>query len=137
MTFGEEWGFGAGKPESRRMYDAFLDAGGNFIDTANTYSNGTSETFLGEFIGSDRDRIVLASKYSNTISTGNPNAGGNSRKAMVESLHASLKRLNTDYIDLYWLHISRTGVVNSVADSVNRDRATEPSSFLSSRGRLL
>jgi aryl-alcohol dehydrogenase-like predicted oxidoreductase len=87
------------------MFDAFLEAGGNFIDTANTYSNGASETYLGEFTRSARDRMVLASKYSNTISAGNPNAGGNCRKTMMESLHGTLKRLNTDYIDVYWLHI--------------------------------
>lgn len=105
MTFGEEWGFGAPKEESRKIYEAFVEAGGNFIDTANTYSNGTSEAYVGEFIRSNREGVVLASKYSNTVTSGNPNAGGNSRKTMVESLNASLKRLNTDYIDLYWLHI--------------------------------
>jgi aryl-alcohol dehydrogenase-like predicted oxidoreductase len=105
MTFGEEWGFGAPKAESQQIFEAFVEAGGNFVDTANTYSNGTSETYLGEFVKPIRDRIVLASKYSNTVSTGNPNAGGNSRKTMVEALNGSLRRLNTDYIDLYWLHI--------------------------------
>jgi aryl-alcohol dehydrogenase-like predicted oxidoreductase len=105
MTFGEEWGFGASKEESRRIYEIFLEAGGNFIDTANTYNNGTSESYVGEFIRRNREGVVLASKYSNTVTTGNPNAGGNNRKTMVESLNASLKRLNTDYIDLYWLHI--------------------------------
>jgi aryl-alcohol dehydrogenase-like predicted oxidoreductase len=105
MTFGEEWGLGASKEESRRIYDTFLEAGGNFIDTANTYNNGTSESYLGEFIRPNREGVVLASKYSNSVTTGNPNAGGNNRKTMVESLNGSLKRLNTDYIDLYWLHI--------------------------------
>jgi aryl-alcohol dehydrogenase-like predicted oxidoreductase len=105
MTFGEEWGLGASVEESRRMYDAFVEAGGNFIDTANTYNNGVSESYLGEFTHSNREGVVLASKYSNTVTTGNPNAGGNNRKTMMESLNASLKRLNTDYIDLYWLHI--------------------------------
>ena len=105
MTFGEDWGWGASKEESRRIYDAFLAAGGNFIDTANLYTNGTSENFLGEFIGSDRGRIVLATKYTNAMPGADPNAAGNHRKSMVQAVEASLKRLKTDYIDLYWLHI--------------------------------
>ena len=105
MTFGEDWGWGASKEESRRIYDAFLAAGGNFIDTANLYTNGTSENFLGEFIGSDRGRIVLATKYTNAMPGTDPNAAGNHRKSMVQAVEASLKRLKTDYIDLYWLHI--------------------------------
>ena len=105
MTFGEDWGFGAGKEECRRIYDAYLEAGGNFIDTANHYTNGSSETMLGEFIGAERERIVLATKYTNAMSFGkDPNAGGNQRKNMVQSVEASLKRLNTDYIDLLWMH---------------------------------
>ncbi len=105
MTFGEDWGWGASKQESRAIYDAFLAAGGNFIDTANLYTNGTSENFLGEFIGSDRGRIVLATKYTNAMPGNDPNAAGNHRKSMVQAVEASLKRLKTDYIDLYWLHI--------------------------------
>jgi aryl-alcohol dehydrogenase-like predicted oxidoreductase len=104
MTFGEEWGWGASKDESRRMFDAFVDAGGNFIDTANRYTEGTSERYLGEFIASDRDRYVLATKYSLFTRRDDPNAAGNNRKNMMRSLDASLKRLGTDYIDLYWLH---------------------------------
>ena len=105
MTFGEDWGFGSGKEESRQIFDAYLDAGGNFIDTANHYTNGSSETMLGEFIQSERERIVLATKYTNAMSFGkDPNAGGNQRKNMVQSVEASLKRLNTDYIDLLWMH---------------------------------
>ncbi len=106
MTFGEDWGWGASSDESRRIYDAFLEAGGNFIDTANVYTNGTSEQLLGDFMGADRQRIVLATKYTNAMSAaGDPNAAGNHRKSMMQSVEASLKRLKTDYIDLYWLHI--------------------------------
>ncbi len=105
MTFGEETGFGAPREESRKMYDTFLEAGGNFIDTANMYSRGTSERMLGEFISSDRERIVLATKYSNNMVANDPNAGGNHRKNMVQALEGSLKRLNTEYIDLFWVHI--------------------------------
>ena len=105
MTFGDDWGWGSTKEESRKIYDAFVEAGGNFIDTADLYTNGTSEHFLGEFIASDRDRIVLATKYTNTAPGTDPNAAGNQRKNMMQSVEASLKRLNTDYIDLYWLHV--------------------------------
>ena len=105
MTFGDDWGWGAAKDESRAIYDAFLEAGGNFIDTANVYTNGTSEKLLGEFMQENRERVVLATKYTNTVSTGDPNAGGNGRKSMMQAVEASLKRLKTDYIDLYWMHI--------------------------------
>jgi aryl-alcohol dehydrogenase-like predicted oxidoreductase len=110
MTFGEDLGWGAPKDESRRMYDAFMAAGGNFIDTANIYTNGTSETFLGDFIGSDREHVVLATKYSfatkptNTNRPVDVNNAGNQRKNMMQSVEASLRRLKTDYLDLYWLH---------------------------------
>ncbi len=104
MTFGTETGFGVEKAESRAVYDAFREAGGNFIDTANVYARGTSETFLGEFMGTDRARIVLATKYTGGMRGRDINATGNSRKNMMDSVHASLKRLNTDYIDLYWVH---------------------------------
>jgi aryl-alcohol dehydrogenase-like predicted oxidoreductase len=105
MTFGEDWGWGSSKEESRKVYDAFLEAGGNFIDTANIYTNGTSETLLGEFMAGHRDRIALATKYTNAAPGNDPNAGGNHRKSMMLAVEASLKRLKTDYIDLYWLHI--------------------------------
>lgn len=104
MTFGEDWGWGASEAESRKIYEAFMEAGGNLIDTANFYTMGTSEKFLGEFIKSDRDRVVLATKYTDSAPINNPNAAGNQRKNMVQSLEASLKRLQTDYIDVYWLH---------------------------------
>jgi aryl-alcohol dehydrogenase-like predicted oxidoreductase len=105
MTFGEDWGWGSPKEESRKVFDAFLEAGGNFIDTANVYTNGTSERLLGEFMAGDRDRIVLATKYTNAAPGNDPNAAGNHRKNMMQAVEASLQRLKTDYIDLYWLHI--------------------------------
>jgi aryl-alcohol dehydrogenase-like predicted oxidoreductase len=105
MTFGEDWGWGASPEVSRKVYDTFLEAGGNFIDTANVYTNGTSERLLGEFMHGQRERIVLATKYTNAVPGTDPNAAGNQRKSMVQALEASLKRLKTDYIDLYWLHI--------------------------------
>ena len=108
MTFGEEWGWGASKDESRQVFDAFVEAGGNFIDTANGYTDGTSEKFVGELIASERERFVLATKYSFPLhmdaETSNPNGSGNHRKNLIQSLEGSLKRLNTDYIDLFWLH---------------------------------
>ena len=105
MTFGDDWGWGASEAECRRIFDAFLDAGGNFIDTANVYTMGTSERFLGTFIKGKRDGIVLATKYTNTLEVGDPNLAGNHRKSMMQAVEASLRRLKTDYIDLYWLHI--------------------------------
>ena len=105
MTFGDDWGWGAAKDESRKVYDAFREAGGNFIDTANVYTNGTSELFLGEFIKDHRQSVVLATKYTNAVAGTDPNAAGNHRKSMVQALEASLKRLKTDYIDLYWVVI--------------------------------
>lgn len=104
MTFGEEFGWGASKEHSKQVFDKFSNAGGNFIDTANYYTNGTSEKFLGEFIASDRDYYVLATKYTLSTDPKNPNASGNQRKNMMQALNASLKRLNTDYVDIYWLH---------------------------------
>src|ERR1700760_786772 len=105
MTFGEDWGWGTAKDESRKVHDAFRDAGGNFIDTANVYTNGSSESFLGEFMQSHRQSVVLATKYTNSGTTKDPNGAGNHGKNMVQALEASLKRLQTDYIDLYWVHI--------------------------------
>lgn len=104
MTFGDSWGWGADKTESRKIFDAYVNAGGNFIDTANQYTGGESEQFVGEFIASEREKFVVATKYSLTMNPSDPNAGGNHRKNLVQSLDASLKRLNTDYIDMYWLH---------------------------------
>ena len=104
MTFGEEWGWGTNKEESKKMFDAYTNAGGNFIDTANRYTEGTSEEWVGDFITSDRDHFVVATKYTLFTRHGDPNFSGNHRKNMVQALDASLKRLKTDYIDLYWLH---------------------------------
>ena len=111
MTFGEDWGWGAAKDEARKIYDAYRAAGGNFLDTANIYTNGSSEKLVGEFIAGHREEVVVATKYTNAAAgfSGKPgtdaNAGGNQRKNMVQAVEASLKRLGTDYIDLYWLHI--------------------------------
>src|SRR6202043_3820624 len=105
MTFGDDWGWGAAKDESRKVYDAFREAGGNFIDTANFYTNGTSESFLGEFMKDHRPSMVLATKYTMSAPGTDPNAAGNQRKNMMQSVEASLKRLQTDYIDLYWVHM--------------------------------
>lgn len=105
MTFGEDWGWGASKEESRRIFDAYSEAGGNFVDTACNYTNGTSEKFVGEFIAAERDRFVVATKYTLSQNPNDPNASGNSRKNLVQSLNSSLKRLNTDYVDLFWLHM--------------------------------
>src|SRR4029453_15502866 len=104
MTFGEEWGWGSSKDEARKIFDAFREAAGNFVDTANLYTNGTSESFLGEFMQGHRESVVMATKYTNTAPGKDPNAGGNQRKNMVQAVEASLKRLRTDYIDLYWVH---------------------------------
>ena len=105
MTFGEEWGWGAAKDEARKVYETYREAGGNFIDTANVYTNGSSERFAGEFIKDHRQSVVLATKYSNAAPGNDPNAAGNHRKSMMHAVDASLKRLQTDYIDLYWVHI--------------------------------
>ncbi len=104
MTFGDDWGWGAAKDEARKVYDAFRESGGNFIDTANIYTNGTSESFLGEFMEGHRASVVLATKYTNAMAGTDPNAAGNQRKNMVQAVEASLKRLQTEYIDLYWVH---------------------------------
>lgn len=104
MTFGEDWGWGSGKDESRAIFDAFAEAGGNFIDTADGYTNGTSEQMLGEFLQGRRERFVVATKYTFSKRPGDPNSGGNHRKNMVQALEGSLKRLGLDYIDLYWVH---------------------------------
>jgi len=105
MTFGEDWGWGSSEAEARKVYDRFREHGGNFIDTANMYTMGTSEKLLGEFMQGHRDEVVLATKYTNAPPGKDPNAGGNHRKNMMRSVEESLKRLKTDYIDLYWLHI--------------------------------
>lgn len=104
MTFGEDWGWGASQAESQKIFEAYAEAGGNFIDTANRYTEGTAEKFVGDFIAADRDHFVVATKYTLFTRRDDPNFSGNHRKNMVQALEASLKRLKTDYIDLYWLH---------------------------------
>ena len=104
MTFGTETGIGAEETECRAVFEAYLEAGGNFIDTANIYTQGTSERMLGRFIAGQRGKLVLATKYSMATDPRDPNSGGNSRKALREALDASLKRLDTEYIDLFWVH---------------------------------
>jgi aryl-alcohol dehydrogenase-like predicted oxidoreductase len=108
MTFGEDWGWGADKATSGKIFERFAEAGGNFIDTSNNYTNGTSEKFVGEFVKSERDRFVIATKYTLRLTTGNAkdaNLGGNSRKSMHRSVENSLRRLDTDYIDALYLHM--------------------------------
>ncbi len=106
MTFGETWGdMGASPDVCRTIYDAYRARGGNFVDTANNYTGGTSERIVGECVASERDRVVLATKYTLNTRPDDPNGGGNHRKNMVQSLEQSLERLGTDYIDLYWVHI--------------------------------
>ena len=105
MTFGQDWGWGADKEESRAVFRAFAEAGGNFLDTANLYTNGTSETLVGEFVKGDREKWVIATKYSLNTRPGDVNACGNHRKNLFQAVEASLKRLGTDYIDLLWLHL--------------------------------
>ena len=104
MTFGEEFGIGAPEPECRKVFERFLEAGGNFIDTANMYNLGTSERMLADFIRADRQYLVLASKFSLNTRADDPNAGGSHRKNLVQALEQSLRRLDTDYLDLYWVH---------------------------------
>lgn len=104
MTFGDDWGWDSPKDEAKQIYDAFREAGGNFVDTANFYTSGSSERFVGEFIALHREEVVLATKFSNAAPGKDANAGGNQHKNMIQAVEASLKRLGTDYIDLYWLH---------------------------------
>jgi aryl-alcohol dehydrogenase-like predicted oxidoreductase len=106
MTFGTEWGWGSEEAQARQIFDRYVDQGGNFVDTANLYTGGKSEQMVGKFISEKklRDRIVLATKFTFNTEQGNPNTGGNGRKNIYQALEASLRRLQTDYIDLYWLH---------------------------------
>ncbi len=104
ITFGTDWGWGADEKVCRRMIDTYAEAGGNFIDTANRYTEGSSERIVGECIASDRDHFVVATKYTLFDRKGDVNFSGNHRKNMMRSVHESLKRLNTEYIDVLWLH---------------------------------
>jgi aryl-alcohol dehydrogenase-like predicted oxidoreductase len=104
MTFGEQRVWGAGKAASRSVFERFVERGGNFIDTANNYMNGASEEFLGEFLAGRREQFVLGTKYSLSLHPDDPNGGGNHRKSLKRNLEESLRRLRTDYVDVYWLH---------------------------------
>ena len=104
MSFGEEWGFGADEPTSHAVLDAFAEAGGNFLDTANKYHNGQTEQILGRWLEGKRDRMVVATKYTLAMDHTDPNAAGNHRKNMVRSVEDSLRRMKTDYVDLLWVH---------------------------------
>src|ERR1700733_14664503 len=107
MTFGEDWGWGSSVAESEAIIARFLDCGGNFIDTANVYTKGHSEKIIGDLVGhapNARDRVVIATKFFGNLYRGDPNGGGGGRKAILASCEQSLRRLNTDYIDLYWMH---------------------------------
>lgn len=105
MTFGEDWGWGAGEDACAEMFERYVDAGGNFVDTANNYTNGTSERIVGSLLAEHgRDRFVLATKYTLSTRPDDPNASGNHRKNLFQSVEASLDRLDTDYVDLLWMH---------------------------------
>ena len=104
MTFGTEWGWGADKSECRRIFDRYVEAGGNFVDTANFYTDGTSEMWTGELIAGRRNSLVIATKYALCMRPGDANAGGLHRKNLVQSLEASLRRLRMEAVDLLWIH---------------------------------
>jgi aryl-alcohol dehydrogenase-like predicted oxidoreductase len=108
MTFGEDLGWGSSVEESQQIIDRFVDLGGNFIDTANFYTRSHSEKIIGDHIGrhpARRDRLTIATKFSGNLYPGDPNGGGSGRKSLINACENSLRRLQTDYIDLYWLHI--------------------------------
>jgi aryl-alcohol dehydrogenase-like predicted oxidoreductase len=102
MTFGTDWGWGADSDEARRLLETYMDRGGNFVDTASAYTDGTSEKILGEITEGRREQLVIATKYTMSRRAGDPNAGGNHRKSMVSSVESSLRSLGTDYIDLLY-----------------------------------
>jgi aryl-alcohol dehydrogenase-like predicted oxidoreductase len=107
MTFGEDLGWGSSVEESQSIMDRYIDLGGNFIDTANFNTKSHSEKIIGDHVGrhaSRRDRLVIATKFSGNLYPGDPNGGGSGRKSIVSACDNSLRRLQTDYIDLYWLH---------------------------------
>src|SRR5205807_2339467 len=104
MTFGTDWGWGADPEEARRVFNTYLDRGGNFVDAANVYTNGTAERLVGEFASGNRDRLVIATKYTVATNPGDPNSGGNHRKSLVRALRDCLSRLRTDYLDLLYIH---------------------------------
>ena len=107
MTFGEDWGMGSSPQESAAILARYQELGGNFLDTSNAYNNGHSEKIIGDALGresSKRDRMVIGTKFANNLYPGDPNGGGNGTKAIIEQCEQSLRRLQTDYIDLYWIH---------------------------------
>ncbi|MFJ8275718.1 aldo/keto reductase [Streptomyces griseoviridis] len=104
-TFGTDWGWGAGRDEARTLFDLYTERGGNFVDTANTYTDGSSERLLGAFARDRRESLVLATKYTTLRRPGDPNSAGSHRKSLFASVEASLRQLGTDYIDLLYLHV--------------------------------
>ncbi|WNV87193.1 aldo/keto reductase [Umezawaea sp. Da 62-37] len=104
-TFGTEWGWGAEEDEARKLFDTYVERGGNFLDTANTYTGGSSERLLGEFARDNREGLVLATKYTTLRTPGDPNSSGGGRKSLLASVESSLRQLGTDYIDLLHLHV--------------------------------
>ncbi len=107
MTFGKDWGWGSTPEDSDRIFDRYCELGGNFLDTANVYTKGHSEKIIGDHLKdspSKRDRLVIATKFFGSMLTGDPNSGGAGRKALIAACEQSLRRLQTDYIDLYWMH---------------------------------
>lgn len=146
MTFGADWGWGGDDAASRAMFDAFAEAGGNFIDTAHVYTDGSSERLVGAFIKSDRDHFVVATKYTPTHGTDLVKAG-NSRKNMRRCVEESLKRLGTDHIDLYLLHFwdgttPIEEIMRGLDDLVSAGKvlyvaASDTPAWLISRGNLL
>jgi aryl-alcohol dehydrogenase-like predicted oxidoreductase len=107
MTFGEDWGWGASPETSEAILAEYLDRGGNVVDTANVYTNGHSEKIVGDFFAARpglREGVVLSTKFFGNLHPGDPNGGGGGRKALIAQLEDSLRRLQTDYVDLYWLH---------------------------------
>ena len=108
MTFGDDWGWGSSVADAEAILTRFLEAGGNFVDTANAYTKGHSEQIIGDYIrgrGLRRDRLVIATKFFANLYPPDPNAGGASRKSIIAACDESLRRLQTDYIDLYWMHL--------------------------------
>ena len=104
MSFGDQWGFGADEATSHQVMDAYAEAGGNFLDTANKYHGGQTEEIVGNWLQNRRDHMVVATKYTLAMDHGDPNSAGNHRKNLVRSVEDSLRRLKTDYIDLLWVH---------------------------------
>lgn len=104
MTFGTNWGWGAGEDDALQQVEIFGQAGGNFLDTASNYTDGSSERIVGKAVAADRDYWVVATKYTLTSRPDDPNAAGNHRKNLLRTLETSLRRLGTDHVDVLWLH---------------------------------